>query len=430
MRVSEDDGVSGFERTSLPALRRGEPEARHGRRRGHPFRDALRFAVIAVVVLAVSATALVGIAVWQTVGNIGPGIHLAQLPGQTTPDVTAADGEVNLLLVGTDTRTDQGAAFSDPADQDASSGAGQNDVTMLLHISADHKSAAVISFPRDMIISTPDCPDGSGGTISGSDGVMFNSILANGGLPCVVLTVSSLTGVTIPYGAVISFDGVTAMSNAVGGVPVCLATPVVDPYTGLDLPQGEQTLQGDQALAFLRSRHGVGDGSDLGRISNQQVFLSSLMRQITSAGVLGNPVTLFALANAAVKNMQLSDTLTNPTTLVSLALALKNVSLGDIVFVQYPVVTDPDDSNRVIPDDDAAAALNAALVSGQPLSLTGTVGRGAVAGPDDSTPTAAPTDTSTDASTDAPAPTDTSAALPPSVTGQTAAEQTCTQGNN
>ncbi|GAA0997521.1 LCP family protein [Subtercola frigoramans] len=422
---------------------------KHSRRAPqNPFATVGRIALAIIVVLAVSSTSVAAIAVWQTVGRIKPGIQLAQLPGSTgvaVPSVGAIEGEVNLLLVGTDTRTNQGGAFSDSANQDASSGLGNNDVTMLLHVSADHTNATVVSFPRDLMVPVPECPDpsGDGSTVDATDLAMFNTTLSRGGLSCTVLTVEKMTGLTIPYAAEISFDGVIAMSNAVGGVTVCLATDVTDSFTGLDLKAGNQTLVGDQALAFVRSRHGVGDGSDLGRISNQQVFLSSLMRKITSAGVLTNPLTLYSLANAAVTNMQLSTTLTDPTAMVAIALALKNISLSSMVFVQYPSVTDPDDVNRVIPNKSAALLLNTALQNNQPISLTGGTGVAAEADPSStSTPTptstadatGTPTDstTGTAAPTDTPTPTPSSTvvSLPTSVSGQTAAEQTCTVGNN
>ncbi|MCU1477024.1 MAG: lytR [Subtercola sp.] len=426
---------------------------KHSRRPAQsPIGTFLKILVAVVVVFAISSTSVAAIAVYQTLSKIGPGIQLAD-PGATgapIPSVGAIEGGVNLLLVGTDTRTDQGDGFSDAANQDASSGAGNNDVTMLLHISADHTNATVISIPRDMIAPVPECPNpdptkaaDKSQDIDASDAAMFNTTLSRGGLPCTVLTVEALTGLKIPYAAMISFDGVIAMSNAVGGVSVCIATPVTDPYTGLDLAAGQQTLVGDQALAFVRSRHGVGDGSDLGRISNQQVFLSALMRKITSAGVLANPIALFSLANAAVSNMKFSTTLQDPTAMVAIALALKNVSLSNLVFVQYPVVADPADPNRVIPDVSAADTLNTALQNDTPITLTGGVGRAAEADPASTatpapTDSAAPTDGATGSPTDTAAPTDgatptptpTSVALPTNVSGQTAAEQTCTVGNN
>jgi anionic cell wall polymer biosynthesis LytR-Cps2A-Psr (LCP) family protein len=215
---------------------------------------------------------------------------------------------------------------------------------------------------------------------------------------------------------------------------VCLATPGVDPYTNpaLNLPAGNQTLVGAEALSFLRSRHGVGDGSDLGRISNQQVFMSALTRKIVSGGVLSNPFDLYPLAKAAVSNMQLSDTLTNPTTLVQIGLALKDVGLQNMVFLQYPAVSDPDDPNRVIPDESAADILDAALVADQPVVLSGSPGRAAELAPGQTaTPTATPAPSAGSTTTPAPAASSSPAVtLPSSVTGQTAAETTCTKGNN
>ncbi|RFA09872.1 hypothetical protein B7R54_12160 [Subtercola boreus] len=410
-------------------------QVRHGRLHARrPAGVILRTALAIVAVLAVSSTSVAAIAVAQTLGRAQPGIQLQTANGDNAPSVAigAAEGSVNLLLVGTDTRTDQGAGFEDAANQDASSGAGNNDVTILLHISADHKSAAVISFPRDLMGPVPDCPSPTGdGTVSASDFEIFNSTLSRGGISCTVLTVEALTGLTIPYAAEISFSGVSAMSTAVGGVTVCLASPVVDSFTGLDLEAGNQNLVGDEALAFVRTRHGVADGSDLGRISNQQVFLSALMRKVTSAGVLANPVTLYQLANAALANMKLSTSL-NANSMVSIALALKDVDLSKLVFVQYPVVADPDDSNRVVADETAAGVLNTALVNNQPISLTGGTGEAATTDPNAApTDTAIPSDTATptDGSTAAPTTPATDVALPSNVTGQTAADQTCTVGN-
>ncbi|WP_241976214.1 LCP family protein [Cryobacterium algoricola] len=369
--------------------------------------------------------------------------HIADPSGSTTApaaDVAAISGGVNLLLTGTDTRTGQGGAYSTSAELAASAGAGNNDVTMLLHIAQDHHSASVISFPRDLMVAVPTCPQTDGSTASASNRVMLNTTLARGGLSCVVVTIEKLTGLQIPFAAQISFDGVTAMSNAVGGVTVCIASPINDLYTNppLHLAAGQQTILGDEALSFLRSRHGVGDGSDLGRISNQQVFMAALARKVESGGVLGNPVALYALAKAATGNMLLSDTLTNPTTLVQIALALKDTGLANMVFLQYPTVADPQDVNRVIPQSTGATIVNAALVADQPIVLSGLPGRAAVIDKSAATATATPPPTpSTSASARTPGvatpttttPTPTGAVLPSTVTGQTAAEQTCSKGN-
>jgi LCP family protein required for cell wall assembly len=410
---------------------RPKPEtiARHGRLpRPRAWVGALRYVGVVVVVVALSAGSIAGIAVWQTIASIKPGIHLAHIRGtnEPVPQVGAISGAVNLLLAGTDTRTDQ-SGFEDKADLAGSSGAGNNDVTMVLHISADHQHATVVSIPRDLLVSIPACPRTNGSVTPPATLAMFNTTLSRGGLACTVLATEKLTGLDIQYAAEISFDGVIEMSNAVGGVDVCLATNLTDKYVGLNLPAGEQTLEGAQALAFLRSRHGVGDGSDLSRISDQQLFMSSLVRKLTSAGVLSNPLTLYSLANAAVKNMQLSDTLTAPTTMVAIALALKNISLSNVVFVEYPTKSNAAYPGRVVPEQPADSILNTALDNDRPIQLSGKLGRATVAGPATgatSAPgsTATPTPTATSGSADVPV------ALPADVTGQTAAQQTCAEG--
>ena len=399
---------------------------RHGRGyRPNPIASLAKLLAGTVAVLVVSATAVAAFAVYGTVSNIQPGIHLAHMAGASiasaAPSIGPIEGEVNILLAGSDTRTGQ-IGYQTKDQLSGSSGAGNNDVTMLLHISANHTSATVVSFPRDLV-SIPLCG-------KGISSAMFNSTLARG-LSCTVQTVEKMTGLTIPYAGIITFNGVTGMSNAVGGVTVCLATPVKDPYTEpqLDLPAGEQTLVGDTALSFLRSRHGIGDGSDLGRISNQQLFLSALTRKIVSGGVLSNPLTLYKLANSTLANVKLSDTLTNPSTLVSIALALKGLDLSKIVFVQYPTGSDPAYPNRVVPLLAPAAALTAALKSDQPISLTGKLGRAAVADPSAIT-TPAPAPALSGSATAAPAvtPAPTTIALPSTITGQRADQKTCTQG--
>ncbi len=400
----------------------------------------LRTVGIAVLVVLVSAVSVAAIAVFRLSSSITAStVHLQHESGATAPPgIDAITGGVNLLLVGTDTRTGQGGQFANKADLAASSGAGNNDVTILLHIAQDHQSAMVVSFPRDLLIPLPACPSANGGSYGAVSSAMLNSTLSRGGLACPVLTIERLTGITIPYAASISFDGVAAMSNAVGGVTVCTATSINDPYTGLELPAGENTIQGDVALAFVRSRHGVGDGSDLGRISNQQVFLSALARKIASEGVLKNPLELYGIAKAAASNMELSDSLGHLDTMVAIALALKNIPLQNIVMVQYPVSSAPSDPNRVVPSVANAAILNRALQNDQPIQLTGQLGRAAVAdtnpaAPSPSASTVKDKGRGTLSRTPTPAPTQAPAQdvvqLPPSVVGQNAAQQTCSKGN-
>ena len=258
------------------------------------------------------------------------GIQLLDANGKAIAAPANFDGPINMLLVGSDTRAGQGGGFGHVTSNLA-------DVIILLHVSADRKNAVALSFPRDLMVPWPACPSTSGGSgyLPQSLG-QINATIANGGPGCTLLTVESITGLTIPYLAMINFKGVIEMSNAVGGVTVCVANPIHDTYTHLDLAAGTHTLQGVQALQFLRTRHGIGDGSDLSRISNQQVFMSSLFRKIKSQGVLTNPIYLYSLANAAARNMTLSSNMTDLNVLVGLAGALRNVSPSDMTFLQAP----------------------------------------------------------------------------------------------
>jgi LCP family protein required for cell wall assembly len=245
------------------------------------------------------------------------------------PGVNDLSGPLNMLLVGSDTRKGQGDGFGDVDSELA-------DVIMLLHISADRTNAVALSFPRDLMVPIPACPDPDGGSFSAMSRQQINSSIFYGGPACTLLTIQELTGVKIPYLAVIDFQGVIEMSNAIGGVEVCVANPINDPKAKLKLDAGVHTLQGSQALAFLRTRYGVGDGSDLARISNQQVFLTSLLRKVKNEGVLANPIYMYSLANAAARNMRLSESLSDIGTIVSLAGALREVDLDKITFLQVP----------------------------------------------------------------------------------------------
>ncbi|PCN48644.1 LytR family transcriptional regulator [Curtobacterium sp. 'Ferrero'] len=432
---------------------RGEPHAgvvRHGRLpRRRPAVFAAQAVAIAAAVVLVGAGSVAAVETWQVVRSAKPPVSLA-MPGddvRAAPTLTAQSGEVNLLLVATDTRDGQGTGFDDPANRAASSGVGNNDTTILVHIAADHTNMAVVSFPRDLVIPVPACTNDTGSVTPASSAAMLNTALARGGerhgLACVAKTVEQLTGLRIPYAGMITFDGVVAMADAVGGVRVCLATPIRDQNVTppLDLRAGDQELSGAEAAAFLRSRKGVGDSSDLGRISNQQTFMSALARQTVSAGTLTNPATVLRLAETAAAHMTLSDTLADPATLARMALAVQNVGLSEMVFVQYPVVDDPADPNRVIVADGAAEQLDAALRAGEPVVLgTDSLGRSAVLDPSasaspsagsgssaggQSSGSAAPSATGQPtASTSSPAPS-TRSPLPDSVSGQRADTVTC-----
>lgn len=397
--------------------------ARHGRlKRSNAAVTAVKIVSAALAVVVASGLSVGAI----TVNQLQSHIKTVQLVGETQgppPDLGSFEGGFNLLIAGSDTRLNQGANFG-------KDGGVLNDVTMLVHISKDQTNAVAVSIPRDMVVPIPACPREDGkGNYSAMSAMPINNTLAYGGLACTVLTVSTLTGLTIPFAALITFDGVIQMSNAVGGVPVCINGPLKDDYSGISLPAaGNYTLSGGEALAFLRSRHGVGDGSDLGRISSQQVYLSSLVRTVKSSDTLTNFAKLYGIAQAATSNMTLSTSLKNLNTMVSMAIVLRGISLDHITFVQYPSTTGVGGiySGKVAPLVTPAAALFAKIKADEPFVLDSGTGRGSVADPNAPAATAVPTASpSVVADPNAVAP-----AVIPGVLGQTAAQYTCSKVNN
>ena len=398
--------------------------ARHGRlKRSNPVVTVVKFLAAAMAVVLVSGVSVASLATYDVAASVQPSVHLANETKGPVPQIGAIPGGVNLLVVGSDSRKGQDARFG----EEDSTG-DLNDVTMLLHISADHSNASVISFPRDMFVPIPECPDPTGGTFNSMSRQKINTTLTYGGLACTVLTVEKLTGLDIPFAAEVQFSGVMAMSTAVGGVPVCVAEEIQDDYTQTYLTPGMHTLEGVAALQFLRTRHGVGDGSDLTRINNQQVFMSALVRTIKSADTLSDPLKVYSLAKAVTANMSLSASLNNVSTLASIAVALKDIPLDQVVFVQVPTGST---EGGVLPLQPDFEDLFTAVAADQPLKLGGTTGAGATLDP---SATAAPTEpapaepTDPNATPDPAATTPGVTVLPESATGQTAGELTCSVG--
>jgi len=405
------------------AARRRSPLARHGRLRTPGLiGPVLRFIAIGLCVVLVAGVSVGAIAYQRFVGNVDH--NKVALPGDSVtdiPEIGAYSGTVNLLLVGSDTRTGQKGHYGE------NPGSTLNDVNILIHISEDHTKATVISFPRDLYVSRPSCanPADTAQTLPAATGVKINSVLEFGGLGCVRDTVAGITGMAIPFAALITFDGVVEMSNAVGGVSVCVAKAIDDDYTGLHLSKGEHTLKGTTALKFLRTRHGVGDGSDVTRISSQQVFLSSLVRKIKSNATLTDVTKLYGLAIAASQSMSLSSGLANVDTMVSIGRAVASIPLGQFVLVQYPTTLY---GGGLVANDSSAKVLIDAVKGDKTLKLakkqTGaTSGSGSVtestASPSPS-PTSSPTSSTSSDTVD----------LPSTVVGQTVDQQTCSVGND
>lgn len=377
-------------------------------------------AIVWVMIVVLAGTFAVGAGSYFFITNqlSASGIEVYATDGNSfdLPTPEDIDGPINVLLVGSDTREGQGSTAYGPV------GSALADVIILLHISRDRQNAVAMSIPRDLMVAVPSCPDPEGGDpYPARDFAQINSTMTKAGPACTLLAVQQLTGVTIPYLAVIDFKGVIAMSEAVGGVDVCVATAIDDEYTNLYLEPGEHTLIGDEALAFLRTRHGVGDGSDLSRISNQQVFLTSMVRKLKDEGALTNPFTMFRLGTAALSNMTLSKSLTDLGVIFGLAQQVNQVDLDKITFIKLPVYDlDGQYAGRVAPSPERAAELFELMASDKPLVLAeANPGSGAVVAED------SPVVDATLESTDPAAAAGEVAVLPEWVQGTNAATKSC-----
>jgi len=393
------------------------------------FSTLLKFLGIAVGVVVVSAVAVGAFLVIDVFNRVGDGaVALEGAPEVDPPTLGAypADQAFSMLLVGTDECGDVSmqllAERCDEAD-----GGSRNDVNLLVHVSAEPRNVTVISLPRDLGIAVPECTRPDGSVASAMRKASINSLFDHAGLSCVVKTVSELGDIPIEYAAKLSFDGVMAITDAIGGVEVCIAGDGIrDRHTDIDWAPGMRTVSGYDALKFIRTRHGVGDESDLARISNQQQYMSRLAKKVLSEETLTDVPKVMRLAGAIADNIDPSESLNDPIRLAQIALALKDVRFGDFVFVQFPNVTDPDDKNKVVPNDAAAEALWTAVKSGEPLQLTGDVAthEGVELVTPEPGDTPAPEET-TGAETTAP---EVRATLPPDISGQTLEQETCSVG--
>lgn len=290
----------------------------------------------------------------------------------------SSDEPVNILFIGTDKRTGQGnEGYGDNGNE------GHADTTILLHFSQDRSHATALSIPRDLITDIPDCQvtdaDGAAGTVPGEQGVRFGySLGVNGRDPgCTWRTVEEMTGVRINHFMMADFNAVKDLSSAVGGVEVCLAEDIDDPKSHLRLPAGRHRIEGEQALAFVRTRYSVGLGSDLSRIELQQQFLGSMARQVNSSNTLTNPRKLWDLANTATRALTVDTGLGSIQKLNDLARDLGRVPVSDIAFVTLPVVDNPDEPEgakaTVVINERKAAPLFRMLQ--EDLSLTDAKGK-------------------------------------------------------
>ncbi|WP_190127017.1 LCP family protein [Streptomyces inusitatus] len=247
----------------------------------------------------------------------------------------------NILVLGSDTRSGEGNSEYGRDEGESQ----RSDTTILLHIAADRKSATAMSVPRDLMAWIPSCRRADGSRTEETFG-QFNSAFAIGGAACVIRTVEKMTGVRIDHHMIVDFRGFKKMVDAIDGVEVCLKKPIDDEDARLRLDAGRQTLDGEQALGYVRARKSLGDGSDTDRMERQQQFLGALVKKVQSDGVLLDWTKLYPLLDAATKSLTTDPGLDSLKDLYGLSKSMRDIPTDKVQFLTAPRQPYAADRNR------------------------------------------------------------------------------------
>ncbi|MFT3874113.1 MAG: LCP family protein [Nocardioides sp.] len=310
--------------------RRGKPKKRH---------TVARVLTVTIVVMSMAVALFVVYSFRHLSGNLTVGPDINSIPDRPKKVITGPQGPLNILVMGDDTRSGKGNHIDNEA------GGGGSDTTILLHLSADRKRAYGISIPRDTMVDRPACDDGK---IPAATYQQWNAAYALGGPLCTIHQLESLTDIRIDHYVVVKFAGFKGMVDAIGGVEVCVPEEIDDPVAHIHFDKGTYKVTGDQALSYVRVRHGVGNGSDIGRTRRQQAFIASMANQVISAGTLTRPDRVLRFLNAATKSLQVDEGLSNLGKIAALGYEFRHINPSDIQFITIPWMADPNDPNRVV----------------------------------------------------------------------------------
>ncbi|WP_051746104.1 LCP family protein [Streptomyces scopuliridis] len=310
-----------------------------GRRRRSGRGSRLRLTLGIALSLVVLASAGVGWIYLKLTGNI----DTFSAGGLSDNRPSGTSKGQNVLVIGSDARTGGNSELGGGSKDDV----GRSDTAFLLHVYADHRHAVAVSIPRDTLLDIPPCrlPDGS--WTKPQNNAMFNAAFSVGqtvkGNPaCTQNTIEKLTGLRVDHTVVVDFKGFSRLTDVVGGVQVCVPQDIyqkdLNPNRATRgeriFAKGTQTVSGQKALDYVRIRHGMGDGSDIGRIKRQQAFVASLLKKIKEQGL--TPAKLLPLADAATQSMTVDPGLGSADKLLGFAMSLKDIDLHNTKFVTIP----------------------------------------------------------------------------------------------
>src|SRR3954470_16613793 len=312
-----------------------------GKRRGRTRRTHTVAKVLLATLLTLGMVS--GLSVAFLYRHLNGNLNVVDVSGQLTdrPEkvhIDAPKQPINILVMGSDSRDCSGCKI------DGESGGG-SDTTILFHLSADRQSAYGVSIPRDSLVDRPHCQTKNGDTIPGASDVMWDAAFSLGGPACTIQQFEQTTGVRIDNYVVVDFGSFQQMVDAVDGVEVCVPEDIDSSEYGITIPAGTRTLSGKQALAYVRVRHGVGDGSDIGRIKRQQAFIGALVAKVLSSGTLTRFDRLVRFLNAATKS--LTTDIPNIKDMALVGLQFKHIGLKRIRFITVPFVYSTAQPSRV-----------------------------------------------------------------------------------
>ena len=331
--MRDDDAASPEPPKSVAPKRKGRVKKKH---------TVGRVLLVSSLVLAL----VTGLGVAYLYRHLNGNLDVLDVTEQLTdrPDKERVEGPkepLNVLVMGSDTREGEGNNIDN-----LTGGGERSDTTILFHVSADRERAYGVSIPRDSLITRPECETSEGDTIPGGTEVMWNEAFLLGGPACTIQQFEQLTGVFVDHYVVVDFAGFEDMVDAIDGVQVCIPEDIVDPAHGINIPAGTREIRGREALNYVRARYTLGDGSDIGRISRQQAFMSSMVNKVVSAGVLARPDRLIRFLDAATESLTVDQGLENVAKIADLGLQFRGIGLEKIQFVTVPFEYDQREEYR------------------------------------------------------------------------------------
>ncbi|MFC6080855.1 LCP family protein [Sphaerisporangium aureirubrum] len=334
----------------LPPRRRrgseppGPPDGPGGSRRQRDPGGGKRSRVLAWISIALTVL-LVGVSLG------GYTLYRSLLGNLRTQDVSGdlnanrpvnSTGALNVLLVGSDTRAGDNKRYGQHMENEGE----RTDTIILLHVSPNRDKATLISFPRDSMVQIPACKHARTKIALPPRLDMINSAFNEGGMACTINTIEANTNIRIDHYIKVDFTGFKNIVDALGGIQICVPQAVQDKKAKLDLRAGKQIVRGETALAYVRARYALGDGSDISRIKRQQIFLSQVAKKATSGDTLTNPGKLIGLITAAAQSVVMDPQL-DVDTLMQIAQSARSLTATGVKFVTVPWEAYPSNKNRV-----------------------------------------------------------------------------------